>query len=336
MPINFDGYLVNVDGDDQGICSDHSIWLGQPHSPLSSPPGVVKSSNSFPELQTASKETVRADNVSKHCNVPDTTTSSNASDDVTEQDEVETAQDAIISTCELKRQVFRVKSHSFNDTSPIELPKVKYVRSKSVSFADDFGKPLTTVKRFFTESSESDILSWCQRRLANTTLQTLSDIRRKSRQMDELVFAKDNTSQNATLSAMFDQPLSRFALFMQHLDTNCICLENTHIQERHIVGTVRVKNMSYHKKVAVRVTYDAWRTHRDVSAWWVGHPVNYTYSEDTCRDNSQQYDRFRFSVPSPPGNTKLEMAICYQANDRKWWDNNGGQNYCFIRKDDTP
>ncbi|CAO1619665.1 unnamed protein product [Sympodiomycopsis kandeliae] len=95
---------------------------------------------------------------------------------------------------------------------------------------------------------------------------------------------------------------------------------------RSVKGTVRVKNISFEKWVAVRFTLDSWVTVNEVSA---------DYSESLTDGQS---DRFSFSIklnellnwPRGAGQHESKtMFLClrYTTSSGEFWDNNDGLNY---------
>lgn len=55
-------------------------------------------------------------------------------------------------------------------------------------------------------------------------------------------------------------------IFRQKLETNNVSLENVIVKENDsiVVGTVKVKNVSFHKEVIVRTTWDDWKSQEDI------------------------------------------------------------------------
>lgn len=66
-------------------------------------------------------------------------------------------------------------------------------------------------------------------------------------------------------------------LFRQKLDSKNVSLENVIIKEAEstLVGTVKVKNLSFHKEVMVRSTWDNWKTQQDTICIFT--PVSFIY-----------------------------------------------------------
>ncbi|KAF7971460.1 hypothetical protein HWV62_21038 [Athelia sp. TMB] len=92
-------------------------------------------------------------------------------------------------------------------------------------------------------------------------------------------------------------------------------------------GRVRVRNLAFEKRLAVRFTFDAWQTTSEVAARYVESPA------DT------RFDVFGFTIRLNDILARIEgksllLALRYSVAGREIWDNNGGQNYLarFSRK----
>ncbi|KAF9501120.1 hypothetical protein BDN71DRAFT_1362686, partial [Pleurotus eryngii] len=89
-----------------------------------------------------------------------------------------------------------------------------------------------------------------------------------------------------------------------------------------IEGRVRLKNIAYHKQLAVRFTFDAWQTTSEVFGKY-SEPIN------------KNFDRFTFSIrlndllARIDGKTLL-LALRYTVDGKEIWDNNSCQNYQAI------
>ncbi|GBP96184.1 Protein phosphatase 1 regulatory subunit 3C-B [Eumeta japonica] len=85
----------------------------------------------------------------------------------------------------------------------------------------------------------------------------------------------------------FKQPASDYLFQESHRD-NCVCLENVIVKDEEsiVVGTVKVKNISFEKEVIVRVTWDDWKSQQDIFCTY-----NKAYGPATCAhvvfDNSR-------------------------------------------------
>ena len=86
-----------------------------------------------------------------------------------------------------------------------------------------------------------------------------------------------------------------------------------------MLGYIGVANLSYHKKVFVRVSSDSWESFTDISA--------------TYLSSSEAIDRFIFELPcSTEGQGCIEFAVCMETSGRCFWDNNNGSNYAVKTK----
>lgn len=109
------------------------------------------------------------------------------------------------------------------------------------------------------------------------------------------------------------------------LKSQQVCLETCSIQDRMLSGTVQVRNVSFEKSVSMRITFDSWRSFKDV----VGLYLNNIYG---CPD----IDTFSFSVLIPEvlePSHRVEFCIRYQTHDQTFWDNNRGENYRLVVAD---
>ena len=66
----------------------------------------------------------------------------------------------------------------------------------------------------------------------------------------------------------FAQPACDYLDFRSRLDLQSVSLENAVVDEAdgHLVGTIKVQNLSFSKTVTVRITFDNWASHTDVDA----------------------------------------------------------------------
>lgn len=100
-----------------------------------------------------------------------------------------------------------------------------------------------------------------------------------------------------------------------------ISLEGVFLSDdrKNLRGTIRVKNLSFEKRVVVRYTHDWWQTTNEVTA---------TYKESLHNN----FDRFQFNVKLADMMAKIEdktlfLALRYSVNGTEHWDNNQGSNY---------
>ena len=190
--------------------------------------------------------------------------------------------------------------------SSAESPKLK----KKVSFADHKGLALATVK---VMSEPSDVPP----RLKPEILQSITQ------------GATAGVTTQPPLSLNFQQPASDYLTFRERLDSNFVSLENVIIRDYNMLGTIKVKNISFEKKVFLRCTFDSWESHTDVDATYV----------NSASGSSEMFDTFSFEFCVPPdfdSSKKMEFAVCYTADGKQHWDNNGGKNYEIFSADFKP
>ncbi|XP_033117320.1 protein phosphatase 1 regulatory subunit 3D-like [Anneissia japonica] len=169
---------------------------------------------------------------------------------------------------------------------------------KSVRFADALGLDLETVKHILEGESPPDIPQHAFR-----DLQIAS-----------------TSSTRVSLSLTFQQPSGK-SDFMHKLWKQNVCLENALISDFMIIGTIKVINIDYHKKVVVRYTIDKWRTFNEILATYVPGSHN------------GPTDRFSFGLSVPrdlPEGSSVYFAIRYDVSAKRYWDNNDGKNYSCV------
>lgn len=181
---------------------------------------------------------------------------------------------------------------------------------KHVSFADELGKALFTVK-IMMESSDTP-----------PKLNRDSPVAAVAQDVD----TKLDLSQ---LQLNFNQPAADYVLFRRKLEANCVSLENVITRERRFYGTIKVKNLAFDKRVVLHCTFDDWQHCSNIEATYA-HPS----------DPSHQFDVFSFSVTVPLDAHRALFAVCFEltSSGTQFWDNNGGSNYevivCSAPRDD--
>lgn len=115
--------------------------------------------------------------------------------------------------------------------------------------------------------------------------------------------------------------------FRQSIESNFVSLENVIVKDEEsiVVGTVKVKNISFEKEVIVRVTWDEWKNQQDIFCTY-----NKAYGPATCAHVI--FDTFSFKITLPPSSKRLEFCICYRADNQEYWDNNKGKNYTITKR----
>ncbi|KAF7643881.1 hypothetical protein LDENG_00231600 [Lucifuga dentata] len=172
---------------------------------------------------------------------------------------------------------------------------------KQVTFADHRGLSLTKVKIFSEFNDPIDIPLNIQEMLKSAITLTA--------EKDKLVLD-------------FSQPSSDYLHFRQCLESNYVCLEHCMLKEKALAGTVKVKNLSFEKSVKVRVTFDNWKSYRDVECLYVKDIYPGSYN-----------DTFSFEVLLPEqlrAHEHVEFAIFYEVCGCLYWDSNQGKNYRVI------
>lgn len=177
-------------------------------------------------------------------------------------------------------------------------------RKKIVRFADVLGLDLADVKTFMDEipvipKSAYDDLTGCD--VAS------SPPARAPPRLGAL-----------TLVPLFQLPRD----FNEKLEKLNVCMESARVCDGvHVTvcGSVRVRNLDFHKTVHVRYTMNRWRTYTDLQA---------NYVQGSCDGFS---DRFQFVLYAPAilSGQRLEVAVRFQCKGQQFWDNNAGTNYCF-------
>lgn len=177
-------------------------------------------------------------------------------------------------------------------------------RKKIVRFADVLGLDLADVKTFMDEipvipKSAYDDLTGCD-------VQNSPPVRSPPR------FGA------LTLVPLFQLPRD----VTDKLEASNVCLESARVCDGvHVTvcGSVRVRNLDFHKTVHIRYTMNRWKTYTDLQA---------TYVSGSCDGYS---DRFQFVLYAPAilSGQRLEIAVRFQCKGQQFWDNNCGANYCF-------
>ncbi|CAB3366194.1 Hypothetical predicted protein [Cloeon dipterum] len=185
---------------------------------------------------------------------------------------------------------------------------------KRVVFADDKGLSLTHI-RIMSEPSHCPPL-WTVDFIAQVTKGASAEV------------APD------PWEVTFPQPASDYLKFRHCLDQNNVSLENVIVKEAEelIVGTVKVKNISFHKQVFVRVTFDDWKTHEDAHCTFVQNsPTSMGPSAGTSPGCIFLYDTFSFQLRLQPRATRVEFCVCFASDGKEHWDNNTNKNYVLLK-----
>lgn len=130
------------------------------------------------------------------------------------------------------------------------------------------------------------------------------------------------------LVALFQQP-GGLTNFLDLVRDRQVCLENIIVQDPItfcIQGSVRVRNLDFHKSVHIRYTLDCWRNFSDLQALYVNN---------SCDGFSDKFT-FELYCHTLKVGERLELAVRFQCKGTQYWDNNDGANYCFQCLPSTP
>lgn len=205
--------------------------------------------------------------------------------------------------------------HSYENFASVGKPALSTNRceskanmgKKKVSFADDIGLALEDV-RILTESSDvppnlgPELLAHLNLSSSSLSVEPLSFI------------------------FNFSQPGSDYLNLRNKVEKEKVSLENVTVRGSSLMGTVRVKNVAFEKKVFIRLTNNNWVTYEDFVATYV--PVT-----GNSPVTPQPYDTFAFEVSLPSSTIEaknMQFAVCFQAGAEQFWDNNNGENYELI------
>jgi len=122
--------------------------------------------------------------------------------------------------------------------------------------------------------------------------------------------------------------------FINNLNKNKINLDCIYSNGNKLNGTLRVLNLSYHKRVYLRYSLDKWTTFHDLNCdYLINNSLNASHSNT---------DIFTFSleltkeiIQDALKNTQnsminIEFALCYEADsNHTYWDNNNDKNYQY-------
>ncbi|XP_055384056.1 glycogen-binding subunit 76A isoform X1 [Condylostylus longicornis] len=177
-------------------------------------------------------------------------------------------------------------------------------RKKIVRFADVLGLDLADVKTFMDEIPNIPVSAYQDLEIAETEPPV-----------------QLGPKADKILMPLF-QPPGCIPSFLDMVRDKQVNLENALISDPihlTIMGSVRVRNLDFHKSVHIRYTCDNWRTFSDIPA---------TYCQNSCDGFS---DKFTFTLYANNVSVgqRLEFAVRFQCKGQQFWDNNYGANYCF-------
>ncbi|XP_077290864.1 glycogen binding subunit 70E [Arctopsyche grandis] len=128
----------------------------------------------------------------------------------------------------------------------------------------------------------------------------------------------------------FAQPASDYVDFRRRINDDNVSLENVIIKAKDgfLTGTVKVKNLDFHKEVVVRWSADNWVTSEDAFCTYVDVPVSSAGAYSI-------YDTFSFKVLLPVVSNYLAFCVCFRCQGKEYWDSNGGTNYKVSKRGDV-
>jgi hypothetical protein len=93
----------------------------------------------------------------------------------------------------------------------------------------------------------------------------------------------------AIYSLNFNQPASDYVKFREKIENKFVSLENVLLNRFQLNGTIKVKNLSFHKNVFVRCSFNKWKTYYDYPAQFVpsdNYTVSSTFSSPTSHSSA--------------------------------------------------
>ncbi|XP_005105568.1 protein phosphatase 1 regulatory subunit 3B [Aplysia californica] len=209
----------------------------------------------------------------------------------------------------LKSIIIRPESCSDSEgessSSAPESPHSPGRTPKKVSFADHKGLALAQVRLVKEGPDEPPQLN--PEMLSSLTLGANADVTCKP-----------------PIRLCFSQPASDYLAFRDKISRNLVSLENVILRDYSVEGTIKVKNITFEKRVFVRLSLDEWESFEDFEGTFVPGP-GLSYSDP--------YDTFSFTMEVSPTfdvSKQLQFAVCFEENGQQHWDNNDGANYCIV------
>ncbi|XP_065359122.1 glycogen-binding subunit 76A [Calliphora vicina] len=177
-------------------------------------------------------------------------------------------------------------------------------RKKIVRFADVLGLDLADIKTFLDE-------------IPNIPKSAYEDLEILESQAPVQLGPKSDK----LLMPLFQQP-GGLPNYLDIVREKLVSLENAAVTDginHTITGSVRVRNLDFHKSVHIRYSLDGWRSFADLQA---------NYVENSCDGFSDKFTFIIFGNSLHIGQ-RLEFAVRFQCKGQQYWDNNYGSNYCF-------
>ncbi len=179
-------------------------------------------------------------------------------------------------------------------------------KKKRVVFADAKGLALTSVRIFTTDPLETE-----------TEVAPQPEEHVKPRAPIQSV--------RLQLKLGFPQPVADHASLKETL----VQLESCSLSEKALSGTVRVCNIKFDKTVFIHITFDSWRSHKNIACTYVRQP-----------NAALETDLYSFNVSLPSNldpKERLEFVVVFQpGNSKLLVDDNKGKNYHILVENMVP
>lgn len=182
-------------------------------------------------------------------------------------------------------------------------------RKKIVRFADVLGLDLADVKTFLDHE------------VPKIPKSAYEDLEVQVREHQILQIPQFMKPVEKILVPLFQQP-GGLPCFLDKVREKQVCLENCAVTDPislTITGSVRVRNLDFHKSVYVRYTLDSWKSFSDIQA---------NYVENSCDGFSDKFSFTLFGNSLQIGQ-RIEIAVRFHCKGQQFWDSNYDSNYCF-------
>lgn len=149
-------------------------------------------------------------------------------------------------------------------------------------------------------------------------------------------FLTESNSTSKWLIKSNDCPHNPFSLnFGKLASNNDVILESVKLNSsgNSLIGFVYAKNLSFKKKIIVRLTYDNWNSFIEIeNSNYISSNHIFKYNDSSNSNSNNIYDKFSFIIKLDNLNTfstylNLEFCIQYIVNGTSYWDNNNHKNY---------
>ncbi|CAF1503883.1 unnamed protein product [Rotaria magnacalcarata] len=186
---------------------------------------------------------------------------------------------------------------------------------KAVRFADMLGLDLESIRYMTPPDQSANLLKQECIRIK------LEQLRQAKNQLNSLTTSlndtKKSTKQYYLVSKHFTSPTNIIPLIYDRQ----VMLECLYTKDSAAYGTVRVHNISFEKRVFTRLTDNEWQTSQDIYGW---HSMNYENNNTDTFTFEIRLKKYDDSTTVPK---QINFAICLQAANQEFWDNNLGWNY---------